>query len=695
MTRVDSGSGTLTMPHPVPTPVTRPARAVTYKRQYLTPLSIALGYAIIGTSAIAFSHRADKSFAGIGFVLATALGLFILLRLSRRGLLERERRYRAMFEETSAVALLLDPARGTIVDANDAAADFYGWPRNQLVGRGIAELALVADASGDSSGAWKAGDRTEMCHRTAAGGIRHVEVYPAELDVQGRRLLYVIVHDLTGRLEAEHGRDQSEARYRTLLDEASDGIFLVNPDGMYVDVNPKGCEMLGYTRQELLRLRIWDLLPPDEATRQPMRFDELQSRSTLLSERRLRRKDGRYVHVEISARRRDDGLIQGVARDVTGRRELEERLRQAQKMEAIGQLTGGIAHDINNVLGIVIANADLIRQEVAADNREVHHDLDEVKRAAHRGAEMIRKLLGFSRRSALDVVPLDLTVAVSEVVATLRRLLPSNITIDYAPAGPVAVRADRTSLDQILLNLATNARDAMPEGGTLSVSVGEVTLTESDAIQGAFGCITVRDSGQGMPEEVRARVFEPFFTTKPPGQGSGLGMAMVYGLVKQQDGTVRIETAPGTGTTVSVCLPIAGSPVERRDTARRNLPTGSETVLLVEDEAPLRNAASRILQRLGYTVLAAADGEDALEIFGHDGGRTAIVVSDIMMPRRNGRSLYDAVRATGRPVRFLFSSGYSGTPIDGLGDTPDAPPFLRKPWTAEELAMKVREVLDR
>jgi CheY-like chemotaxis protein len=347
------------------------------------------------------------------------------------------------------------------------------------------------------------------------------------------------------------------------------------------------------------------------------------------------------------------------------------------------------------VLGIVIANADLLRPVLPASDADAHHDLDEVKRAAHRGAEMIRKLLGFSRQSSLEIVPLDLLPAVGEVVATLRRLLPSNITIRQTGAGSVAVRADRTALEQILLNLATNARDAMPAGGTLSVDVRTVTVEGSDGTApGSYGCLTVRDTGQGMPEEVLARVYDPFFTTKPPAQGSGLGMAMVYGLVRQQEGTIRIESVPGAGTTVTVCLPVAGSVPERRDPARRSLPRGTETVLLVEDEAPLRNAAARILQRLGYTVLAAADGDEALALFDRDSAGVALVVSDIMMPRRNGHALYEALRATGRPVRFLFSSGYSGTPIEGLGDRPGAPPFLGKPWTAEELAMKVREVLD-
>ena len=389
-------------------------------------------------------------------------------------------------------------------------------------------------------------------------------------------------------------------------------------------------------------------------------------------------------------------MVQSVVRDVSERRALEEQLRQAQKMEAVGQLTGGIAHDLNNVLATVVANADLARQALPAEMEAVHADLAEVRRAAHRGAEMIRKLLGFSRQSALQIEPIDLAAAVDEVLETLRRLLPSSIAVERRGAGEgVGVLVDRVALEQILINLATNARDAMPAGGTLTVTVTREPPEGAHASGGLNGWLIVQDTGHGMSAEVRARVFDPFFTTKPPAQGSGLGLAMVYGLVRQQQGTIEITSEPDAGTTVTIRLPGAAR-VRRHSPAgpgQVQLPRGSETLLIVEDERALRTAAARILRRLGYSVLESGDGDEALGML-RDGVRVDLVLSDIMMPRRNGRALYEALRADGHPARFLFSSGYGGSPADPFEPDEVAPPLLRKPWTAEELALKVREVLD-
>ena len=498
---------------------------------------------------------------------------------------------------------------------------------------------------------------------------------------------------------AWHAQRRSEQRYRTLLDEASDGIFLAEPGGRYLDVNAKGCEMLGYVRAELLTLRPADLRARGDQPGHPDPSEELAQGKTVLEAARLQRKDGSWLPVEISSRLREDGMIQSVVRDVSERRALEEQLRQAQKMEAVGQLTGGIAHDLNNVLATVVANADLAQQAVPPELDGVHADLAEVRRAAHRGAEMIRKLLGFSRQSALQIEPLDLAMVVDEILGTLRRLLPSNIAIERrGETEGVGVRADRVALEQILVNLATNARDAMPGGGRLTVLVSRDGPDGPAAPEGLQGWLIVADTGHGMSEAVRARVFDPFFTTKPPEEGSGLGLAMVYGLVRQQQGSIELTSERGVGTTVAIRLPgearVRGQrqPVQ----APMALPRGTETLLVVEDEPALRTAAVRILQRLGYTVLESADGDEALDTL-RGGAKVDLVLSDIMMPRRNGRALYEALRAEGHRAKFLFSSGYGGTPPEMIeraepGEVP--PPLLRKPWTAEELAVKVREVLE-
>ncbi|HTY07483.1 MAG TPA: PAS domain S-box protein [Gemmatimonadales bacterium] len=392
----------------------------------------------------------------------------------------------------------------------------------------------------------------------------------------------------------------------------------------------------------------------------------------------------------------------GVGRDITEQRRLEAQLRQAQKMEAVGQLTGGIAHDFNNVLGVILANAELI----AAGNRTldpgVSEDLADIRAAAARGAGMVRKLLGFSRLAELQLVPLDLGEAVQGFGSMLRRVVPESVDIAVRIEERLpAVRADVGAVEQILMNLATNARDAMPDGGRLEIAVARHTLGEEDRADhawiepGDYVSIAVADSGHGMDAETQRRIFDPFFTTKPPGKGTGLGMPMIYGLTKQQRGFVHVYSEVGHGTTVRIYLPVdpesaavALSPPAAESVARGR----GESILLVEDEETLRRAGRRILERLGYRVLVAGDGVEALETY-RANRDIDLIVSDLVMPRMGGRELYQAVRHLGSP-RFILASGYAATELQTVGRLDDVVRHLPKPWTVAEMARAVREVLD-
>jgi PAS domain S-box-containing protein len=677
------------------------------QRTRLTPLRIAIGFLVAATLWIFLSDRGAEFVAGdnsallghiqtwkgLFFILGTTILLFVLMRAAHRDLLRSQARYRQMFELSSAACLLIDSSTGRIVDANAAACDFYGWRRDELLALRIQDInTLASDRIDEAMAAARrpGGEYFTFQHRTASGDIKDVEVHTGPVEVEGRPMLFSIVHDMTARVAAEGALEASEERFRTLLAEAPDGFFVTKPDGSIVDVNPAACTMLGFTRRELLDRSLDDIVEPD-ASAATGDWRDLEPDRHVIEERILRRRDGNRLPVEISARRRDDGLIQTLARDISARRLLEEQLRQAQKMEAVGQLTGGIAHDLNNVLGVVIANADLIRHELRPGQEEIRGDLDEIRRAAHRGADMIRKLLGFSRQSSLEMSAVDLAAAVSDIVSTLSRLLPSDINVGLEGTdAPLTVRADRGALEQILVNLATNARDAMPDGGTLTVR-----LTREQRATGEVACVTVRDTGHGMTREVRERVFEPFFTTKPPDRGSGLGMAMVYGLVRQMAGIIQVESAEGQGSTFRVCFPVLAMSAVCSDPKDGTvpLPSGTETILVVEDEVSLRAATARILRRLGYTVLTAGDGDEALDLFRLQHRHIQLVISDIVMPRRSGPALFDALRASGFGVPFLFSSGYSGHYKEQV-DLPSAP-LLRKPWSTEELAAKVRELLDQ
>ena len=560
-------------------------------RRYLSPLTIAVLYTVVGALWILASDRALtvlfpaeelerwQTLKGLLYVAVTGVLLYLATRRSLAGVRASERLYRQMFE-TTTVALLIDPATARIEDANAAACAFYGWSRDELVGRPLTDFnTLPRVAINTEIQRVLAGERGHFTfqHRIRSGETRDVEVFSSVVDVGGRRRLYSVIYDRTER------------------------------------------------------------------------------------------------------------------------RRLEEQLRQAQKMEALGQLTGGIAHDLNNVLSVVLGNAELIDQEIPADRAALRADLGELRSAARRGASMIRKLLSFSRSAQLEIVTLDLGAAVAEVADTLRRFLPAGIEVTIAvPREPVLVSADRGSIEQILMNLVTNARDAMPDGGHLRIEVRErVAGGDESEMAGTFGSLVVRDDGIGMDEATRARVFEPFFTTKPAPLGTGLGMTMVYGLAKQQSALIEVESAPGRGTSVTISFPSASGMAAATNGGEGTdpPPTGTETILVAEDEAPLRRAATRLLERLGYTVITASDGEEALQLFRARASEVSLVLSDIVMPRMGGRALYEALRREGYDVKFLFSSGYGGDQLQDLASAA-GPMLIRKPWSLSELAVKLREVLD-
>jgi signal transduction histidine kinase/CheY-like chemotaxis protein len=383
---------------------------------------------------------------------------------------------------------------------------------------------------------------------------------------------------------------------------------------------------------------------------------------------------------------------------------LEAQLRQAQKMEAIGQFTGGIAHDFNNLLTIILSNVELLKSELSTGPAGAPADLAEIEAAARKAAAMVRKLLAFSRTGQLELGPVDLPRLVRDLSVMLHRLLPETIDVGVMADGDVPqVLADPGAVEQILFNLATNARDAMPRGGALRIAVDQRQLDErfrdamGDGRPGLYACLSVSDTGAGMDPAVLEHMFEPFFTTKPPGIGTGLGMAMVYGLVRQHGGLVDIESEPGRGTTVRVYFPAAARADAAPARPRVSPPPGvggTETVLLVEDEDGIRRVAQRALERAGYRVLTAADGVEGLKMFGAHSKEIHLVVSDVVMPRCGGPELRDAVRKTGQAVPFLFMSGYAAR---GAGSTENLDleaPVLHKPWSVADLLGRVRQVLD-
>ncbi len=434
--------------------------------------------------------------------------------------------------------------------------------------------------------------------------------------------------DITERRLAEEAIRRSEQKFRTLFEESQDTIYISTPEGRLLDINPAGVRLFGYDSAR-------EMLEVDLTTQVYLRSEERAEMLRELSQKgyvqdlelRVQTKQGKRLTVlaTASAERDESGRVvsmRGMLRDVTGQRDLENQLRQAQKMEAVGRLAGGVAHDFNNLLTAILGYADLMALALP-DDSPLRHNADEIKAAAQRGADLTRQLLAFSRRQVLAPETLDLNQTVTTIEKLLRRLIGEDIelVIELDP-GLGAVRADPSQIEQVLLNLGVNARDAMPDGGVLTLRTGNVEVKSREAVsalglgEGAYVMLAIEDSGVGIDEEIRDQIFEPFFTTKSRSKGTGLGLATVYGIVRQSGGQIEVQSEPGRGSRFRILLPrVEGEPTATRPVARSlGMPQGDETVLLVEDEPAVREYLRSLLCRLGYMVVVAGDGVRALEV---------------------------------------------------------------------------------
>jgi PAS domain S-box-containing protein len=524
---------------------------------------------------------------------------------------------------------------------------------------------------------------------------------------QHARDLATLVDDRTGELQLEVAeRRHAEERYRHLFDANPQPVWVSDRETLaFLAVNDAAARHYGYSREEFGAMRLTDLQPREQGEALPEWIRAAGEGWRGTSTWHHQKKDGTVIEVEVAAQAftfsgRPATLI--VAADVTSRRNLEERLRHAQKMEAVGQLAGGIAHDLNNILTAVMAHVDLAVTALPP-NAALLGDLTQAQAAAHRGADMIRKLIGFSRRERLVLKPLRLEELVAELANSLSETLPATIEIVVTHAKSLSpVAADAGAVQQMLLNLAANARDAMPEGGLLKIDVGLATPTdELMAAQewgapGYYVVLTVSDNGNGMDAHLLDRIFEPYFSTKSPEQGSGLGLAMVYGLMKQHLGYVLVSSTPAVGTEVRLYFPVTAEavPVTAPPEERRMAQGGHQTILVVEDQESIRRAMMRALTRFGYRVLSAVDGVEGLQLWRANADSIDLVISDAIMPRMGGLALFEAVSREDPGIDFLLTSGYTGEEVrkSGAPVTVDLP-FLPKPWTVEELLTAVRKTL--
>jgi len=628
--------------------------------------------------------------------------------------------FRAGIERSGEVVFLTDPS-GRIIYVNPMFTEVYGFTPSEAVGRTprILKSGVQTPEAYDRLWATLLSGKvvqSEMVNRAKDGALLIIEATANPvIDDEGKTVAFLAIQrNVTARKATEEALRSSERRFRTLMEKVPEGVGVLDMDSRTIRyANPALCRMLDYREEDLRGRSVEDFQHPEDRERAHRRLDEFTrdggdpAALEVPAEYRLIARSGDVVNVEITTRvveLQDGPALLSIVRNITDRKRLEEHLHQSQKLEAVGQLAGGIAHDFNNLLTIIQANAELLRHEHFDGDLLEPREIAEVEKAVRGGKELVQRLSAFSRRESLTLDAVDLNEFLVDLERPLRRLLPENIDIRTRVregAGPVWAHVG--SLQQILINLTTNARDAMPEGGVLDISATPVTVSDHDGagrVAGDYVCIAVTDTGVGMSPTVREHVFEPFFTTKPVGKGTGLGMAAVYGLVRQHAGFVTVYSEVGRGTAVRVHLPAAGTrhaeePGGGADPGGQAIPwSGSETILVVEDEESVRRATIRSLSLAGYTVLAARDGVDALQVFREHGDGIHLVLTDLVMPRMGGRDFAARIHAERPDLPVIFASGYDTDAAVHEGNPLPEESFLRKPWTLQELTRAIRRGLD-
>lgn len=542
------------------------------------------------------------------------------------------------------------------------------------------------------------------------GVLEGVEITPVLRGLVGLVFLFniYIVFQQLQIYRIRHRLLEREEVFRLITENAADMIAVVDGEGRRVYNSPAYEKILGYTLEELQTTSTLEQIHPDD--RRLVEEAAAQARAEGIGrqiEYRMRHKNGTWRSLEstASAIRSSEGKIEYlviVNRDITDRRRLEEQFRQAQKMDAIGRLSGGIAHDFNNLLGVIIGYTEILQE----NTDESHPDrgcVDEILRAGQRAASLTRQLLAFSRQQVLEPKVLDLNDVISDMEKMLRRLIGEDIELSTDLHPELGnVRADQGQLEQVILNVAVNARDAMPDGGKLWITTHNVVMSEAETQrysypfrQGRYVQLTVTDTGLGMDPATQVRIFEPFFTTKEKGKGTGLGLATVYGIVKQSDGYIEVRSEVGAGTTFTIYLPIVEALIEP-ETAQPALISslqGSETILLAEDDDVLRILTRNMLLRFGYTVLEASNGAEACELARKQVGPINLLLTDVVMPGMNGRELAERLAQERPDLTIVYMSGYTGQGV-GQGILPSGCNFLAKPFHRENLARKIREALE-
>jgi PAS domain S-box-containing protein len=625
-----------------------------------------------------------------------------------------ERRFRSLVQNSSDLVTILAPD-GTITYASDSAERIVGYSPAQLVGTNL--LDYLDQSQKDQVSRLLQNGKSPL-PGPVEFTLRREDGSPVWLEAVGNNLLtddtirgiVLTARDVSERKRADLALRESEERYRDLFDNASDLVCTITPDGSFGYVNHAWIVGTGYDEAALAQMNLRDIVHPDYRSY----YDEVVGR--VLKGERLDHVElvfvpraGTPIAVEanLSCTFKDGepSVVRGICRDITQRKRVEEHLRRAERMQAAGKLAGGVAHEVNNMMTGVLGFSEFLLRSLEADDPR-RADVEEIFRAGTRAADVTRQLLAFTRQQVLRPQTLQLNTVVHEMEKMLRRSVGEDITLELRLSPEIGeIRADRGQLEQVLINLVLNARDAIVSGsGRVTIETGASVWDETYAARhpgvelplGQYAMLAVSDTGCGMEPDVRERIFEPFFTTKPMGQGTGLGLSTVYGIVKQSGGYVWVYSEPGEGSVFKVYLPIAAAfaPVDGAASSAEAPRRGNETILVIEDEAVVRNLACRGLRQHGYTVLEAENGIQALRLV-EEHSSIDLVISDVVMPEMGGRKFGQSLAVVRPDLPILYMSGYTGEDVVQRGLLEPGAPFQQKPFTPVTLATKVRAILDQ
>jgi two-component system, cell cycle sensor histidine kinase and response regulator CckA len=617
--------------------------------------------------------------------------------------------YRQLFEVTPLPMIVYDTETCAILSVNRAASETYGYSSTEFLTLTIRDLLSAEDFARFQPTNLALLSKTMWRHRKKNGDHFDVESSTYPVQFSGRPAGLKTIVDVTERLRRESQLQASERQYRELYEQANDAIYTHDLQGNLTSMNEAGLRFLGFAPHEIIGRNISELLSPEDCARaQEMIHRKLAGEVTYsVYEVCVITKDRRFLPAELSTTLLyQDGKplgVQGIARVLTERKRVEEQLRQAQKMEAVGRLAGGIAHDFNNRLTAIQGFTDLLLKRADKDKQQ-HYYLEQIKIASERAAELTRQLLTFSRKQVLHPKILNLNELVSDWGNLVRVLLGENIALHLILGSDIGlINADPGQLEHVMMNLALNACDAMPGGGDFTIETTDLEISELQARfnpsipPGDYVRLLIRDNGCGMSEETRSHLFEPFFTTKERGKGTGLGLFTAYGIIKQSGGFIEAKSAPNEGTTFLIYLPVVKTEkaVSTTDVAAAAVATGKETILVVEDEPTVRKLVRAVLEGAGYVVLEASYGPEALATVTRHPNEIELLLTDVRMPGMDGCDLAEKVKSLSPQTRVLYMSAYTDDPrvLDASLGMDSA--FLQKPFAPDALTKTVRDLLDR